>query len=184
MEKLTKNKKLCMCAACIALCYALPLAFHAVGLGSALSPMHIPVLLCGMLCGGGWGALCGLLGPILSSVLSGMPPALMLTRMIPELCAYGLLGGVVVRHVRTGKRVADLYLALATAMLGGRIVGGVATAIFYAATSGVYSLALWATSYFVESLPGIVLHMTIVPPLILMLEKARLVPAVYPTREG
>lgn len=184
MEKLTKNKKLCMCAVCIALCYALPLAFHTMGLGSVFSPMHIPVLLCGMICGGGWGALCGLLGPILSSVLSGMPPALMLTRMIPELCVYGLLGGVAARHVRTGKRVADLYLALATAMLGGRIVGGVATAIFYAVTSGVYSFGLWAASYFVEALPGIVLQLVIVPLLILTLEKARLVPAAYPAREG
>ena len=40
-------KRVCIAAVCIALCYVLPVALHGVALGSALSPMHIPVLLCG-----------------------------------------------------------------------------------------------------------------------------------------
>ena len=38
-------KKICLCAICTALCYVLPLAFHPLVMGTALSPMHIPVLL-------------------------------------------------------------------------------------------------------------------------------------------
>ena len=74
MMNLSSSKRTTLCAVCIALCYVLPIAFHSVGLGGVLSPMHIPVLLCGIVCGGGAGFLCGLIGPVLSSLLSGMPP--------------------------------------------------------------------------------------------------------------
>jgi uncharacterized membrane protein len=126
MNEMNAAKRTVLCAMCIALCYVLPLAFHGVGLGSALSPMHIPVLLCGLLCGSGAGLLCGLIGPVLSSLLSGMPPALMLVRMIPELCVYGLIGGLCMRLIRTGSLMGDTYLSLAVAMVAGRIAGGIA----------------------------------------------------------
>ena len=179
MKKMSNAKCISICAMCIALCYVLPVAFHAIGLGSVLSPMHIPVLLCGLLCGGGYGLLCGILGPVVSSLLSGMPPVLMLTRMIPELCVYGLACGLSMKYIRTGNIAGDVYISMGVAMLAGRIVGGVATAIFYTVTSGVYSIALWATGYFVESLPGIVAHLIFVPVLVFTLEKARLIPARY-----
>ncbi len=179
MAATTNSKRITLCAVCIALCYALPLAFHSVGLGSVLSPMHIPVLLCGLVCGGGSGLLCGLLGPILSSLLSGMPPVPMLMRMIPELCVYGLVSGIVMKRIRTGALTADVYVSLAVAMVAGRIVGGIATAIFFTVTSGVYSLPLWFASYFTESIPGIVAHLVLVPVLVLALHKARLIPRRY-----
>ena len=117
-------KKICLCAICTALCYVLPLAFHPLVMGTALSPMHIPVLLCGLLCGWPYGAFCGVVGPLLSSLLSGMPPAAMLLYMIPELCVYGLFSGLLLKWFRTGHAYADLYLALVPAMLLGRIAGG------------------------------------------------------------
>ncbi len=182
MTTMSKMKKICICAICIALCYVLPLALHGVALGSVLSPMHIPVLLCGLICGGGYGLLCGLLGPVLSSFLSGMPPLVMLVRMIPELCTYGLAGGLVMKWLRLGHLSADVYVSLAIAMVAGRIVGGIATAIFYTVTSGVYSLALWATGYFVETLPGIAAHLILVPLLVFTLEKAKVIPIRYPKK--
>ena len=179
MARITSVKRTTLCALFIAFCYVLPIAFHAVGLGSVVAPMHIPVLLCGLICGGGSGLLCGILGPVLSSVLSGMPPMIMLVRMIPELMVYGLVGGITMKSIRTGRAAADVYISRVITMIAGRIVGGIATAIFYAVTSGVYSIALWATSYFVEGLPGIVAHLILVPVLVLTLQKARLVPARY-----
>jgi len=180
MSKLTSVRRVSLCAMCIALCYVFPIAFHAVGLGGTLSPMHIPVLLCGMICGGGAGLICGIIGPVLSSLLSGMPAAPMLVRMIPELCGYGLVAGLSMRYIRTGRNVTDVYASLVIAMIAGRILGGIATAIFFMVTSGVYSIALWATGYFVESVPGIVTHLILVPILVFTLERARLVPARYP----
>ena len=179
MMTMSASKRTTLCAVCIALCYVLPIAFHSVGLGSILSPMHIPVLLCGLICGGGAGLLCGLVGPVLSSLLSGMPPMLMLVRMIPELCVYGLVAGVVMKHLHTGSNAKDVYISMIVAMVAGRIVGGIATAVFFAVTSGVYSLALWFASYFVESVPAIAIHLVLVPILVFSLQKARLIPKRY-----
>ena len=179
MATMSSAKRITLCAVCIALCYALPIAFHSVGLGSALSPMHIPVLLCGLVCGGGSGLICGIVGPILSSVLSGMPPMTMLVRMIPELCVYGLAGGLAMKYIRTGSSVADVYISQIIAMIAGRIVGGIASAICFTGSSGVYSLGLWAASYFVEAVPGIVAHLVLVPVLVLSLQQAKLAPRRY-----
>ena len=179
MNQLTPVKKISLCAMCVALCCVLPTAFHAVGLGSILSPMHIPVLLCGIVCGGGWGALCGILGPVLSCLISGMPGPMMLFRMVPELLVYGLAAGLAMKYIHTGSAAADTYWSLGIAMIAGRIAGGMASAIFYTVTSGVYSIALWATSYLVESIPCIIAHLILVPLLALTLEKAKVIPARY-----
>lgn len=179
MKTMSPIKRITITAVCIALCYVLPIALHSIGLGSILSPMHIPVLLCGLVCGGFYGALCGILGPVLSSLLSSMPPMLMLIRMIPELAVYGLAGGLAMHFIRTGKATLDVYISLGLAMVAGRIVGGIATAIFFAATSGVYSLSLWLASYFVEAVPGIITHLVLVPLLVLTLTKAKVIPSRY-----
>lgn len=174
-----KTKKLCICAVCIALCCVLPLAFHSLVLGSALSPLHIPVLLCGLLCGWPYGLVCGAVGPVLSSLISGMPPAAMLIPMIPELCAYGVVSGLLYRFVRTGHTGADLYLSLLSAMLLGRVVGGGVQAVYYLSSAREYSVALWASSYLLGTLPGAVLHLTIIPALVLVLTHAGLIPERY-----
>ena len=176
-----KIKRACICAICIALCYVLPVMLHSFGLGSILSPMHIPVLLCGLICGGFYGVFCGIAGPILSSVLSGMPPATMLFSMIPELVTYGLVCGLMMKRLRTGKLLADIYIALAAAMLLGRIVGGIAKALFIAimATGDAFGIGAWVTGYFVTSLPGIVTHLILVPLLVTVLMKARVIPQRY-----
>lgn len=181
MNKMSSIKKICICAICIALCYVLPIAFHALGLGSALSPMHIPVLLCGLICGGLFGCVCGIFGPILSSLLSGMPPVTMLFTMIPELLVYGLAAGLMMHLVRTRKLVLDLYIALAVAMLLGRVAGGIARTVFMAVTAAAepYSITLWISSYFIGSLPGIIAHLVLIPVLVLTLSKAKVIPHRY-----
>lgn len=183
MSKISPVKRSNLCAMCIALCYVLPLAFHSLSLGRVLSPMHIPVLLCGILCGPGYGAFCGIAGPILSSVLSAMPSATGLITMIPELVTYGFVGGMLMKHVRTGKLVRDLYLCLVPAMIAGRMVGGVASALFYLGTSGTYSFEMFVSGYFIGSLPGIAVHLVLVPILAVVPEKAGIVPARYGNRK-
>lgn len=175
---MTKSKRISLCAMCIALCYVLPIAFHTVGLGNALSPMHIPVLLCGLICGPASGLICGISGPILSSLLSGMPPVMMLFRMVPELLTYGFAGGLMMK-VRTGRSWTDVYLSLAVAMFAGRIVGGIASAVFFTITTGVYSVALWLSSYFIEAVPGIIAHLILIPVLYQALTKARVISTRY-----
>ena len=173
-------KKICICAVCTALCYVLPQAFHLVGLGTALSPMHLPVLLCGMICGWPYGLVCGIVGPCLSSVLSGMPPASRLIGMVPELAVYGLVAGLLITFVRTKNLYADLYIALIPAMLAGRVVGGIAQAVTYLSRTESYTIAMWAASYLTGTIPAIIMHLIVVPVLVIALMKARLIPERYP----
>ena len=52
----------------------LPIAFHAVGLGSKFLPMLLPLLLNGFLVPLPWAIATGALVPLLSAVTTGMPP--------------------------------------------------------------------------------------------------------------
>ena len=89
------TKKLVSCALCIALGVLLPIAFHVIpNAGSVFLPMHIPVLICGLFCGAPYGLACGIITPFISSVMTGMPPAMMLPKMIIELGVYGLVAGL------------------------------------------------------------------------------------------
>ena len=49
MKKLTVLNKSILTALCVALCVVLPMTLHAIPKGGVLfSPMHLPVLLCGL----------------------------------------------------------------------------------------------------------------------------------------
>ena len=176
-------KKITLCAISIALCVVLPSAFHVFGpVSSVLSPMHIPVLLCGLVCGWPYGAFCGIAGPLLSSAITSMPGLAYLVHMVPELCVYGLVCGLLLKLVRTGNLYGDIYCALVPAMLLGRVAGGVVRTLFMMGSGQSYTLALWVSAYLVQALPGIVLHLVLVPALVVVLTKAGLIPARYPQR--
>lgn len=177
--KMTSVTKCVTTAVLMALCVILPMALHFIpNAGVLLSPMHLPVLLCGLICGWPYGLVCGLIGPLLSSLITGMPPmGPVLYGMMIELAVYGLVTGLLMKLIHTGKLMADFYISLVAAMLAGRIVGGLAKALIFSA--GSYSLKAWATAYFVSSLPGIVLQLLLLPVLYLALQKAHLIPARY-----
>jgi len=179
MIKMSAVKKSMICAVCIALCYVLPLVFHAIGSGSVFLPMHIPVLICGLVCGWPLGLLCGLAGPLLSSLLTGMPPAANLPPMMVELAVYGIVTGLLMRIIHTKNTYADLYISLIVAIAIGRVIAGVARAMIFAA--GEYNMAAWVTGYVVTSWPGTLIQLVFIPTIIFALMKARLVPERYPT---
>lgn len=177
MKNMRSIKNLTMSAVCAALCVVLPIAFHSIpDAGSVFLPMHIPVLMCGMICGWPYGLLCGLMGPLLSSALTGMPPVAYLPAMMVECGVYGLVSGLVLRFVRTRHTYADLYIALVTAMLAGRIVSGIAKALIF--TPGL-AMSAWITASFVTALPGIFIQLVFLPSVVFALMKARVIPQRY-----
>ena len=145
--------------------------------GSIYCPMHIPVLLCGLICGWQYGLLCGIAGPLVSALITGMPPAAVLPGMLVECAAYGALTGLMMQLVHTKKVYPDLYISLLVAMLGGRIISGIAKALIFSA--GSYSMTAWVTGSFVTSLPGIIVHLVLIPSIVYALMKAKLIPARY-----
>ena len=178
MKKMSPVKKSIITAVCIALCVVLPQAFHAIpNAGTIYCPMHIPVLLCGLICGWQYGLLCGIAGPLVSSLITGMPPAAVLPGMLVECAAYGALTGLMMQLVHTKKVYPDLYISLLVAMLGGRVISGIAKALIFSA--GSYSMTAWVTGSFVTSLPGIIVHLVLIPSIVYALMKAKLIPARY-----
>lgn len=166
----------------MALCVVLPYAFHTVpNGGSIFSPMHIPVLLCGLVCGWQYGLVCGIVGPFLSSMITQMPPLGYLPPMLVELAVYGIVTGLLMRFIRTKKYTVDLYVSLILGMLCGRIAAGLAKAWLF--MPGAFTMQMWATSYFVTAWPGILLHLIFVPAIVLALKKAKLIPPKYAENE-
>lgn len=181
MSQMSQVKRAMITAVCIALCVVLPMAFHSIqNAGAIFCPMHIPVLLCGLLVGWPYGLLCGLAGPLLSSLLTGMPAMGYLPCMMVELGAYGLLCGLFMKFVRTGKIYVDLYISLVGGLVIGRVIAGLFRALIF--SPGSYSLAAWTTGYFVTCLPGLVIQLVLVPSIVFALMKARLVPMRYPAK--
>lgn len=175
----TRNsiKNMTMAAVCVALCVVLPIAFHSIpDAGSVFLPMHIPVLICGMICGWPYGFLCGLVGPLLSSALTGMPPIAFLPGMMVECAAYGMVSGLMLKYVHTKSTYADLYIALITAMIAGRVISGIAKALIF--TPGL-AMSAWITASFVTALPGILIQLVFLPGVVFTLMKAKVIPLRY-----
>ncbi len=160
-------------AVCIALCVVLPMAFHAIPNGGVLfSPMHLPVLLCGVLTSWPFGLFAGIAGPLLSSLLTGMPGAPMLPQMMVELGSYGFMAGLMMRVMRSRKTEVNVLVSLIVAMFFGRIVAGCARAFLFA--RGSYSLPMWISSYFISCFPAIIMQLVLIPLIAKALDKAGL----------
>ena len=179
--KHTQIVRLVLTALFLALGLVLPfLTGQIPEIGGMLLPMHIPVLLCGLICGWPFGLACGVLTPLLSSLITGMPPQAFLLPMAVELAVYGLATGFLMRWVHTGSNYADLYICLIAAMLLGRVIAGLARGLIL--SPGNLTMAAWASGYFITSLPGIAIHLALIPALVMALMRARLIPARYPGR--
>ena len=175
-------KKCVITAVCIALCVVLPMAFHAIPESSKiLSPMHIPVLLCGLICGPVMGLLCGIAGTALSTLLTGMPVLAYMPVMIVELAAYGLISGIFTKFVYTKRRIADILICLISAQILGRVISGISKALVF--SRGKYSFAAWFSSGFVKAWPALVIQIILIPAVIIALEKSHLIPRRYPEED-
>ena len=167
-------KKVITAGVCLALCLLLPfLTGQIPQIGSALSPMHIPVLICGLACGWPYGLIVGLIAPLLRSLLFGMPPLFpTATAMAFELAAYGAISGLLYKILP--KKIPFLYTSLIGAMLLGRIVWGLAMLVLLGITGQTFTFAAFIAGAFTNAIPGIICHILIIPPIVLGLKKAKL----------
>ncbi len=166
-------RKLVLAAVCVALGLVLPLLTGQIPeIGSKLCPMHIPILLCGFLCGWQYGLVAGFITPLLRSVIFSMPPMIPTAlAMAFELAAYGCFAGLLNRLFP--RKPAYVYVSLVLAMLLGRIVWGLASWAIYALfTEETFTLKLFFANGFVNAVPGIILHIVLIPPIVLALRRA------------
>ena len=93
-------RRLLTAALSLALALVLPfLTGQLPQIGKALTPMHFPVLLCGLAAGPMWGFAVGLLAPPLRFFLFHAPPYPAFAAMMPELALYGLVSGLLYRRL-------------------------------------------------------------------------------------
>ena len=94
------------------------------------------------------------------------------TAMAFELAAYGLLSGLFNKLLP--KKTPYLYVALILAMIGGRLVWGLAMMILMGAAGKSFTLAAFWAGAFANAWPGIILQLVLIPPLVAALKKAKL----------
>lgn len=166
-------RRLVYASVCLALALVLPfLTGQIPTVGSALCPMHVPVLLCGYLCGGPWAMLVGLIAPPLRFFLFSMPPFPTNAAMAVELAAYGLFAGLLYR--RLPKTRANIYVSLLSSMLLGRICWAIARTILNEAFGTPLTFPLFLASAFTNAIPGILCHIILIPLVVMALKKANI----------
>lgn len=167
-------KKMVFAAVCLALCMVLPFFTGQIPqIGKALSPMHIPVLLCGFIAGPWYAAAVGAIAPLLRTAVFHAP-VLFPTgiAMCFELAAYGAFTGMIYKILP--KKTWSIYAALVTAMLAGRVVWGIVTAALLAGGEEPFTWQAFVAGAFIKALPGIILHIVLVPMIVMALERAKL----------
>lgn len=81
--------------------------------------------------------------------------------------------------VHTRHLYADIYFALAAAMLLGRVAGGIASMFFYMGNDKAFTVAIWAATYFTGVFPGIISQLVVIPILVFTLMRAKIIPTRY-----
>ena len=165
LPKLSLGTKTAATLLAIVAAVVLPQLFHVIGavsgqgtmLGVAFLPMHLPRIFVGLIAGPAVGAIAGAAAPLVSFLLSGMPMLAMLPLMMVELCAYGLVAGLL-----RGIKLPSLAKVV-IAQLAGRVVLTAATAIAVFAFGSSKAIAATWTSDLAAGLPGLALQWALIP---------------------
>ena len=167
-------RKLTYSALYLAIAMALPFVTGQIPeIGSMLCPMHIPALLCGFMCGWPWGLAVGFIAPLLRSVIFGMPPMFPdATAMAFELAVYGGMAGLL--YCLLPKRKWTVYAVLILSMLAGRVVWGTARLILAGLSGNSFTWALFITGAFTGAIPGIIMHILLIPVIVIAMDRAGL----------
>ena len=157
-----------------------PQLFHGSEvLGSLISPMHIPVLICAFFLDWPFALAVGALTPLLSNLLLGMPPYHMMLIMVFELSGYALTANLIYtrllprffRGIKTN--LVRVYISVIAAMVAGRVLGaGIAPLAFLIfGVDGYAGFFLYAARLFTNGITAIVLQLLFVPPTVEILKK-------------
>ena len=144
--------------------------------GQMLTPMHIPVLLCGLLCGPVFGFAVGVVAAPLRFILFGVPQMPNVLYMTTELAVYGLLSGLFYQILP--KRKTCLYISLILSMIGGRIAYAIAFIcinLSNAKTPEALTLPIISATV-LTAWPGMILQILLIPTLLIVLQKAKIIP--------
>lgn len=169
-------RKMVIAAMLLAIGYMLPfLTMQIKTIGNMFLPMHLPVMLAGFILGWQYGLAVGFILPVTRSLLFGMPqlyPSAI--AMSFELATYGVCIGILY-WIFGKKGILAVYAALIPSMLIGRAVWGMAMIVLMKLNDSAFAFKVFLTQAFANAFPGIILQLILIPAIMLVLDKTRLV---------
>lgn len=143
-------------------------------IGDTLLPMHLPVMLCGLICGAKYGLSVGMILPLFRGVVFGMPPLYPnAVWMAIELATYGFVIGFLYSRINQ-KNLKGVYISLVAAMIVGRIAWGISKAVLLGLNHKEFTVPMFIAGGFVDAIPGIILQLVLIPLIMIVLNKRRL----------
>ncbi|WMJ22575.1 ECF transporter S component [Paludicola sp. MB14-C6] len=175
--KNNKVKSLVFSGLLLAIGVLLPQVFHFSGVpnaGPVFLPMHISVFLAGFMVGPIWGLGVGVLTPVLSFIVTGgaMPPIPILYFMMIELATYAFVAGLCSRNFKLNP-----YFSQIIAMICGRGVYALVLLVFGVLLGMKVPPVTAVWTAIVTGLPGIIIQLVIIPPIVYALKKGGFVVA-------
>lgn len=167
-----KTRELVSAALFLALGMVLPFMTGQIKeIGDSLLPMHLAVMLCGFVSGFKYGLVVGLILPILRSMTFGMPPLYPNSVwMALELGTYGFVTGFFYNKLNKFG-IKGVFISLASAMILGRIVWGIAKTILLALNDKPFLFEMFIAQGFIDAIPGIVLQFILIPIILYLIER-------------
>ncbi len=170
-------KNLTLSAMFLGLGFVLPfLTGQIPQIGSMLLPMHIPVFLCAFICSWKYGVAVAFILPLLRSVIFGVP------NMYPEaisialeMATYAFVAGFLY-GISKHKCIFALYRSMLIAMVAGRVVRCIVQLSLMGIKGVPFSFEVFFTSVILRGVPGMILQLTLIPGVMLLLHKTKLVP--------
>jgi len=160
-----------------ALGVVVPILFHLLGLGRVFLPMHLPILAAGFFVSPAVAAALGFVTPWVSSFLTGMPPlpvAVLMSLELPVLAGVASLCYQTLKGEVHGNRwVGKIIVVWGSTLIA--IVARITVDLVLLAKVVAPLLQLPAGSFGLAAVlagtPGIVLQLTIVPTIVLAIER-------------
>lgn len=167
-------KRNILAALFLALGFVLPMLTGQIpAIGKALLPMHIPVFLCAFICGWKSGAAVGFILPLFRSLIFSVPVMFPTAIAVAfEMAAYGVVAGILYGFFKK-KSVIALYSSMLIAMIAGRILRCAAEFVLLDFFGSGFVWKAFVSGVLLNSTPGIILQLFVVPAVMLALKKAR-----------
>lgn len=169
-------KKLCFASMFLAIGWLMPfISMQIPEIGNMLCLMHIPVIIAGFMLGARYGLILGFITPITRSFVFGRPPFYPnAVCMAFELATYGFLAGILLNVLQKKFKcgmVTASYVSLILAMLGGRIVWGIAQVICGLFGQSAFTWKAFMAGAFITAWPGIIIQLLLIPPVIILIKQ-------------
>ncbi len=170
-------KNLTLTAMFLALGIMLPFLFGQIPqIGSMLLPMHIPVFLCSFICGVKYGFCVAVVLPIFRSLVFSRPNLYPEAIAIAcEMAVYALIAGFLYNKSKW-KCIKALYKSMIIAMIFGRVVRVFVQLALLGIANLPFSFGAMLSGILINGIPGIILQLVLIPSIMLLLHRTKLVP--------